>query len=172
MSKLDEPTAFADFSRFVAAQYMRTPRLQKRNAEALKPLVPHFNADAAWGLLRTIFANNIGAFMYVQRNKYHFTYLDSKDSKFITGDQPMLNNKSPPASSVPPSQLEFYYPLSPELALLMSFDNNERFVSRQELTPGQVDRYNQNIAAASSDQVYAQSESTLKVLLRSRTSSY
>ncbi len=157
---LADDATFVDFAWFLGAQYMRTPRIMKRCVGAVDEM-KGVNADAVWGLLRTIFASNIGFAIYARRHMLRATFLDAEPSKeFITGDQPIVNIRAQDGVS-PPEEFELFYPVSPRVAVLLAFDGTVRSINRQQLGTGDTAAYNELIVRHSSKQIYAASEESL-----------
>lgn len=146
-------------------QYLRTPFIMNSVAGALKD-VPGFNLDAAWGLMRTMFATSMGGVFYRQQNATRLTFLDAPALvEFITGDQPIINLRAIEKYGVEPvTEFELYYPLSPSRALLMDFGHQHRRVERKTLSTEEVHEYNRKFIAVAGEQIYAASEDTLKSL--------
>jgi hypothetical protein len=164
LTTLESDDVFADFARFIATQYMRTPVRTRSTNQAVADILPTFNVDAAWGLLRTIFADNIGAALYVQRKTMRITLLEAEGAQFITGDQPIVNTRAVDGSDhVPPSELELYYPISPTLALLMDWEDGSGVRERCLLPRDEVTAYNRLLSRASGEQIYARTEGALRV---------
>lgn len=160
----DDDAAVA-FSRFIAAQYMRTPRVMRRTIESTTGEVPEFDIESAFGLMRTIFATNIGQGVYLRRRELRLTFLDVPSGlEFLTADQPIINVHAVGLpNGVAPEGLEFYYPLDPTRALLLSFGAPERVVEAVTLPADQVTAYNRMIVTMSDEQVYARSEHALEL---------
>lgn len=164
LDTLENSEAFADFARFIATQYMRTPIRARHTIEALAGTTPSFNVDVAWGLLRTIFADNIGAALYVQRKTMRITLLEAHGAQLITGDQPIVNTRAAHKSDhLPPSELELYYFISPEFALLMDWGDGSGVKERRTLSADEVDAYNRLLNRASEEQTYARTEGALRI---------
>ncbi len=125
--------------------------------------IPGFNAEAAWGLMRTIFATNLGHGFYVRRGTLRLTFLEGPtDSEFVTGDQPILNLRAVGLpEGEPPDDVELYYPLSPTRALLIGFDATTPTTNRRHLTAAETAAYNEMIVNASYEQVYARTQEAL-----------
>jgi len=76
------------------------------------------------------------------------------DIKFITGDQPAINIHSPfPNSKEDVKDLEFYYPLSPDIGIILNFAGHEAWPDT--LSKEQTLELNQKIFEAAHRQVYA-----------------
>jgi hypothetical protein len=170
LAKLREKnTAFLDddedsihFFWFIASQYLRTPRMARDVVDAARE-IPDFNPEAAWGLMRTIFATNLGHGFYVRRRTLRLTFIEAPNgAEFVTGDQPILNLKAVGLpEGVAPDEVELYYPLGPTLALLIGFDATTTTTREQSLTAYETAVYNKMIVNASYEQVYARTEEAL-----------
>ena len=147
-------------------QYFRTPHLGKAAVKALSGL-PDFNVEASWGLMRTIYATNMGAALLGHRQTIKFTFLSAQPgNEFIAGDQPLINMRAVDLpEGTAPTETELYYPLSPTLALLMDLDHSRNDSERQVLTAEEVRAYNRKIAKESEEQVFAASEAVLNDLV-------
>ena len=80
---------------------------------------------------------------------------------FITGDQPAINLK---ASRPYPPENSIHYPLSPQLALLLSDVDEEPPFAAKAITAAHASTLNGKLFEASYNQVFAQSEEALKAL--------
>lgn len=161
---LDDEANFILFARFIAAQYMRTPAIMNRALDAVGDMFPGFNMGAAWGLLRTIYATNIGFALFRRRTSLCITFLDAgSTTPFITGDQPMVNVRAAgtPSGSVP-TEFELFYPLSPRLGVLLDFDGPERATVRRQLSDAETAKFNGMIAERSVKQLYGASKQALR----------
>jgi hypothetical protein len=159
---------FADFVTFIAAQYMRTLRIQRAVIGVLEELVRTrgFNAEASWGFMRTIYVTNMSAAFVARRQTLALTFLDSSaEAEFIAGDQPIINLRGTGADGAPPTEVELYYPLAPRLAILLDFDSAHARTERRLLTPREVGVYNRRLAAEAEEQIFSSSEVGLKYLL-------
>jgi hypothetical protein len=151
---LENARSYADFAQFLGLQYMRTPAIAGRMMEAMS-IVPNFNAPAAWGLMRTIFATNIGGQLCVRRRTTRILFLEADaSSQFIAGDQPIVNLRSTEG-------VELYYPLTPKRAVTFTFEHEQPGVAVTRLADEDVRSYNKRIRDASEDQLYAASDAPL-----------
>jgi hypothetical protein len=156
----EDPTLLTDAKEsifhtwFLAAQYFRTPTMLKSMTGVLRKL-PGFNAEASFGLIRTIFSCNVGHALWLGRNTLRVTFLRANSIPLITGDQPMVNmraiNLEP---GVLPQELELYYPVSPALGVLFDFDAPSRSSIVKLLTTEEIRAYNRVIAQKSTQQIY------------------
>jgi hypothetical protein len=148
---------------FIAAQYFRTPGMLANVTRALKDDFA-FNVEAAFGLMRTIMSNNVGYALWARRTTLRTTFLRADGgSAFITGDQPILNTR---AVGLAPGEeaksLELYYPLSPNLALLLDFDAGARTSDQRTLTQAEVTGYNQTVVAKAYKQIFGANRSDVE----------
>jgi hypothetical protein len=140
---------------------MRTEKVKSSVLETLRL----FNIDFEniWNVLSHIFATNISWYLFANRHSIELVLLKNDTSEeFITGDQPVINTHTASLGFLaPPEELEFYYPVSPKLAILITEekhngDENIKFLSRVE-----VEEYNEMIAEQSHTQIYARSKNYL-----------
>lgn len=164
-SLLTDDQRFVDFIWFISMQYGRTPRFMRRGVEALSGL-PGFNAEACWGLIRTILATTMGAGFMARRQFLILTFLEaSSDAAFVAADQPIINTAAialPEGADV--AEVCLYYPLSSKLALLMDFYGEAARTEHRVLSAHEVRDHNRMIAAIAEEQVYAATESALEAL--------
>jgi len=83
--------------------------------------------------------------------------LDNRtDTPFITGDQPIINMHATYEPGAP-EKLEFFYPISPQKAMLLLESSDHS----QSVTAENVLRYNNLIARISHEQVFSNSREYL-----------
>ena len=108
------------FFDFIAHQFFRTKRMRDAIVEAAKGILPAETMQRIRNLLGYCYATNIGGSLYGDRHGWEIIFLDCPaGSEFITGGQPVVNvlgNKD----GRPPEELAFYYPLSPNLAMILA----------------------------------------------------
>ena len=160
---LRDGDALSSFLFFLAMQYVRTPtRLAAMRANLGDA---PFNLDASWGLLRTVLASAMAFQMNRQGESLRATFLGTsvEGSRFITGDQPILNTKAVGLGvGEQATELELLYPLGPSLSLLIDFrgQGGPTKLDRQE-DAEEVDRLNTMVEAESAEQLYAAHEADL-----------
>ena len=153
-----------DFTYYICVQYMRTPRI-KTNVQYNVQQIPYIDTDIdkIWNVLCHILATNMTFSIYNDRKSFDMILLRNQSPKeLITGDQPVINTKATGvATMVPPKELEFYYPVSPKIAILIS--DKSKFGGLNELTLCEIDvnRYNQMMSEQSLSQIYAASREVL-----------
>ena len=108
------------FFNFISHQFFRTKRMRDAIVEAGEGILPAENIQRIRNLLGYCYATNIGGSLYGDRHGWEIIFLDCPaGSEFITGGQPVVNvlgNKD----GRPPEELAFYYPLSPNLAMILA----------------------------------------------------
>jgi len=161
---LDDQQSYVDFARFMATQHLRTSAMENRMLQNAKiPAQFGANMENIWGILRTISATNISFHFFSVQDSTRLTFLNAlPPNEFITGDQPMLNLRADGAT--PPTELEIYYPLTPNRALWMDFGHSRAIRENRTLSAEEVRSYNQRIMKASEGQVYAASKIALQSL--------
>ena len=108
------------FFDFISQQYFRTKRIRDAMVEAIKGILAVENVQRIRNLLGYCYATNVGGSLYVDRHEWEIIFLDSPAGyEFITGDQPVVNILGNRDGS-PPEHLAFYYPLSPNLAMILA----------------------------------------------------
>ena len=81
------------------------------------------NIDKTWNVISHILATNLGYMLFIQRDKIHCILLKNTTSiPFITGDQPVINTYAirEPMKFLEKNELELYYPIKPNLSLLLT----------------------------------------------------
>lgn len=159
----DDEKAAIEFLFFICFQYFRTKSIRVGAIAALRddPVIDYENTSHAIAvILATILSHNL----YLRKDTYHMVMLTNSSScPLISGDQPVINTYAygkPP--SEPAEKLEFYYPISPEVALLITED-----VTRKEnsiISEDEVHIYNEMIVDASESQIYSSSKKSLESL--------
>lgn len=152
------------FIYYVCVQYMRTQKIKANVLDSSKDFDFGDMPEKTWNVISHILATSLGYSIYSDRNSFKIVFLKNMNSaKLITGDQPIINTY---AIGLSPNQvveyLEFYYPLSPDLAILLTQNySNDEFGMVYHLSEKEVDKYNLSIIEQSHSQIYAASEESL-----------
>lgn len=150
---------------FLCLQYLRTPKMREGILAAVPP-DPRFNPAAAMGLLRLVIATKLAGSFYFQRASARLSLLRAPiDCSFITTDQPVVNSKGyrTPVGQAP-EELEFFYPVSPQYALVLTPRSDQPGTALVESSQAEVSRLNAMMVAMSREQVYAAAEIDLAAL--------
>ena len=148
------------FLHYLSLQYMRTNNMQKRQCNQFMQ-VGNENIVSMWPVLRHVFSLNIASSIYGERDKHRLVLLKNNSGiQFITGDQPVINTYSVDGNGT--DGLEFYYPVSPNLAVLLTEKDEYKAVADSiDVDDSQAKWFNQAIADLSDEQTYAFSKESL-----------
>ncbi len=102
-------------------------------------------------------------YAFTQKNTMKLYIIKSHpEIKFITGDQPAINIHSPsPNDKKEVDDLEFYYPLSPDIAVILNFPDHQEWP--KNLSKQQTMELNKKIYQAAHLQVYATDDNAFKI---------
>jgi hypothetical protein len=153
---------YADFTHFLCIQYMRTNKIKSSVLAKVHP-TKSIDMEKIWNVLSHILATNMGWNLYAERHLYHMFLLKNRTQKeLITGDQPVINTYA--KGSQPPKKLEFFYPVSPKLAILITGKPNHNVADEIILKEEDVKKYNLMMIEQSHNQIYAASREVLEEL--------
>jgi len=145
------------FFYFLANQYTRTKKLKSKSLEGPSRLTS-VNPENIWNALSQIIATSVGQNLVAYGFQLYFLRPDG-DEVFVTGDQPVINLHSTYiAPTETPRELDFYYPISPNLAVLIAIDPPEN----SSLTDEEVRTYNQHVQLQSHAMLFAHERSVLE----------
>jgi len=146
-----------EFSYYLTTQYMRTKQIRNSVIRAVGEN-KKVNIRKIWPILSHIFATNMGHSLASSKD-YKIVLLENQSQKnFITGDQPVVNTfANDVAIDEEIFNLEFYYPISPKLALLIT-QKNELEPIQIIIDINEINNYNKMIFNFSEEQIYASSE--------------
>lgn len=158
LSFFDEP-GIADFCLFFGIQLLRGPGMATHLRELTNKREPDDSSErcseAAVGALRIILGESTGAKIYVSRNRSRISLLRAPTgSEFITGDQPVVITRHLP--------LALYYPVSPQIALLLETDHFKPDRLEVHLDNVQVLHCNKMIMSVAFEQIYGACEAALE----------
>lgn len=151
---------------FMGFQYMRTRKIAAKTVEALEG-IPDFNVSASLGILRIIFGWSLGAnlLLCLENKRWRVELLKAQNgSEFITSDQPIINLAASEGDVTPPTEFRAFFPLSPQLAIVIDFNSDEPGTTTSEIAVDEVDRWNRVLYANSHEEVYSRSKSALEGL--------
>jgi hypothetical protein len=152
------------FCHFVAHQYFRTKAIRDGVRSAYVDLNQEQRFDRTWPVLRNIFATNLSFALFMDRHSVPLQIIRAPVGvRFLTSDQPAINTyaaNAPRNAAV--SDMETYYPISPEIAVIFSERPSYRGIHRQILEPELVSLLNQAIAAEAHEQMFSATEGELR----------
>jgi hypothetical protein len=149
--------------RFLTTQYMRTKGVMVRSID-LVLANNGIDLTRIWNVISFMLATNVGAGLFAERERRTLALIHNHtDLEFITGDQPVINLHADRPHEV--EKLSLYYPLGPQMALLLTEVDETPFYATDTLTPDQVAGLNKRMFASSHAQVFARTEEPLVKLL-------
>lgn len=150
------------FVTFLLHQYFRTDNLRKK-ISALPDMMRGHSFERTALLFNHIYAISAGASVYRDREAYKIIFLKNTTGiPLITGDQPVLNLLDPTDTE----DIELYYPVSPETAILLTCDKNKTVSKISKITDVEVTSYNFMIFNSAADQVYSSDADYLDSLVQ------
>ena len=170
LSFFDNQEERYDFCYFLAVQYFRTNFIKKQAIETFSnfgdKVSPEFtpyilNMEKSWNILSHIFATNVGFSLSYMRL---ILLKNNTQIPFVTADQPAINLKATYNIKEPPEEFELYYPLSPNIAILLVDKNKDLF--SENLNEDDVVKLNNAIVNASLEQIYANNRTILEQYIK------
>jgi hypothetical protein len=147
------------FLYFICNQYMRTKGIRERSIERVKGRNEQ-DLSRIWNIAALMLAYNIGMGLFLERKSRKLILVENRtDVPFITGDQPIINLHGDGLR--PPEELCLYYPLSPNVALLLTEVDSEPAFSTDSLTSAQATSLNERMLEACHSQLFGQTEASL-----------
>ena len=166
LSFFDDDDDLIEFLFFICQQYFRTQNIDSKIRAAIGSF-KGFNVDAMWAVLRHTSATSVGFSLYQDREDFRPVLIENTSSMpFVTGDQPIINTHAIALSLEEiPSELEFYYPLTPKLALLLTSSPDLNKKGAVSIGEEKVIMYNTFIHSQAGKQVYSSERDALEHLL-------
>jgi uncharacterized protein DUF4238 len=149
------------FVYYLCNQYFRTAAMRDAIIRFPSGISGHDHERTA-PIESHIYAANVGMSIVARLSDYQIVFLrNGSPIPFVAGDQPIVNTRDPIKSV----ELEFYYPLSPSLALLLTDDRTKTDVRAFEIGSVAVEAYNHMIYRASRDMLFSNDPDYLKALV-------
>lgn len=149
------------FINYLAHQYFRTAKLRNAVKTLSPPAELAVDLNRTWAIETYIYATNVAWSFVAQREKHRIMLLENPTTvPFIAGDQPVINLNDKHAT-----ELCFYYPLSPSLALIYHAEPERFPQDRMVLSRFEVEAYNARIFSRSDTQVYSNDPAYLEALV-------
>lgn len=157
---LTDEDDYITFAHFLMTQYFRTSRMLGNMRRGMDTRFVG-TLERSMGALRHIMATAAALTLCAERATIKpYILVNDTHVPLITGDQPIINMLAVdlPADTMV-QDCEFYYPLSPDHALVILRD--ERFSSGRISEPQVAQEFNRLIALSAERQAYAAAESDL-----------
>jgi hypothetical protein len=88
---LSNPESATEFIHFITHQFFRTPMIRDINA-SLENKIPDLDLNRTWLIESHIYATNVGAGIFIERDAYQFIFLENNTAvPFITSDRLVIN---------------------------------------------------------------------------------
>mgnify|MGYP001199852262 CR=1 FL=1 len=158
----NDPEKNAEFNIFLTTQYVRTKNMQDALlSKAAEHPYLYEPTRRAMSVYRFITAHTIAMGLSKHMDWCSFKLLNNNtDTPFITGDQPVINTKADDIDLTTgfANSLELYYPISPEIAVLINpnFGTNQH--QEVQVTNDEAKEYNDKMFNASHEQIFAKEE--------------
>lgn len=153
-SFLEDEQALYSTMLFLFFQYIRTKKMKTQVLEGLS-IGPKF-----WNVISHVMATTLCRIYSFSKN-LNFTFLEnSTKMRFLTCDQPVLNILADRVDETgSTNEIELYYPLSPTLALRISFtERSEHWIIARETDDSEVDYLNKIVASEAHGYIFAESK--------------
>lgn len=144
---------------FLTLQYMRTKRRKNESIRAAN--TDKINMNKLWPILAHIYATNLSHNLHLDKSFNLILLTNKSNLNFITSDQPIINTYAMNSKELDDNELEFYYPVSPKLAILITkdiLDHKELIIRDAE----KIKEYNKMINTEKEEQLFAELETDLE----------
>lgn len=152
-----------EFLFFIVLQYFRTKKIKNSVISSFKNY--QFDMEKIWPFLAHVVSVNLSYDLHLDKSMKLILLENDTNEDFLTGDQPILNTYSfLNDKELKHNELEFYYPISPKLAILISDKIKNNFIKIDDIQ--KVKKYNEMIINVSLEQIYSLSEEQLLKIQR------
>lgn len=154
----------AKFGYVLASQYFRTKNIRDSMFRIFGGLsIDGVCIERIWPIMRHIFSTCVGFNLYAKRGEYNLVMLLNESTlNFITSDQPIQNVHA--AGHLGESiinDLEFYYPVSPGKAIVISNDVRYAGKNKESIGPETVSYFNDIVAKSAYEQIFTKTADCL-----------
>ncbi|ENM1934612.1 DUF4238 domain-containing protein [Vibrio cholerae] len=162
----DEENAI-EFIHYLCVQYFRTKNMKESVGAAVSTL-GLLDTDKAWNILSHTLSTSLAWSIYAERSQWNLVILENQTaSRFLTSDQPIINTYAAFGKQVKDhDELEFYYPLSPEKALLLTKKDEYKGISSKSLNELEASGYNDIMIDMSHEQIYSFQKEQLEMYVQ------
>lgn len=155
------------FGFFLANQYFRTKKIRDTLVSSVEKTKEKggFNdihPENIWLPLSLIFASNVGIQI---AHGFLAIIMLTDDACFIVGDQPVINTYSTFDAKTAPEKVEFFYPITPYSALLLTDDPKYTNGQVINISPDEVLRYNLLEQKSAREMIFAKEKSQLNAFI-------
>ena len=115
-----------------------------------------------WLPLSLIFASNVGVHI---AHGYSAIIMLTDGARFIVGDQPVINTYSTFDAKAEPEKIEFFYPITPNSALLLTDDTKYANGQTLSISPDEVLKYNMLEQKSAREMIFAKEKVRLDAFI-------
>ncbi len=152
--------SYVNFLFYLCVQYMRTKKIKQGILKEFQD-IKSINIENCWSVMRWILSQNMGYSLFLNRSRLVLV-MNETPTYFITGDQPVINTYDADKNcDKNQDRLEFYYPVSPNIAILISNKEEYKNLSKISITEDKVIAFNNMTIYSSHEQIYAKSKDDL-----------
>lgn len=160
---------YMKFCYFLAIQYLRTNKIKQNLVRNIGD-VADGHIKRSLGVIRHIYATNIAWSIFANKHSDNFKptlLLNSSSINFIAGDQPIINTHAVISGySEIVNDVEFYYPISPNIALIISKDRFCGEGDQVKINEEQVVFFNKLIASSAEEQIFGKKKVDLEPYIK------
>ena len=159
LSFLEDLEKSSKFYHGLMLQYFRTHKIRANFLTDMPEILAQRIAKI-WPLFRTLYSMITSFHIVARGDEFKAKLIHSgEDCRFITSDQPIINLAA--IASETPSKAVFYYPLSPQNALVLSDCDETEYICHPGSTEINADLLNQEIARGRHTQIYSHEKSLI-----------
>lgn len=165
MSFLQNAERRARFAYFLGMQFSRTPAAASSIERHIRTTLPEFKIDNCRTLVCPMFGAEIGWSLFAGWEQLRVTMLHAAPTaSFVASDRVLVNLKALTTTSDENDELELYYPISPEVAMIFAQNDPTPGLWKRTLTVPETLGFNGLMARQSGRQIYAAFKSALENL--------
>lgn len=152
-----------NFAFYLCTQYMRTNKIKQSILQNFQG-INGINIENCWSIMRHVYATNMAWVLFADRNRFRLVLIVNETSTpFISGDQPVINTYAAgKLGNETVDKVEFYYPVSPSVAILISEKEEYQTLSEEFIAEDKAIEFNNMMFDLSHEQIYAKSHDELQ----------
>lgn len=149
---------------YMCVQYTRTNQMHTKalRGSSIMDVLP----ESALKIIAVTFAITLAANLTLTYNLKVTFIINSSNIEFITTDQPIINRVvSTENSNCENEIIEFYYPISPKHALLISTSAESQRLEHETRSDEEIMSFNETLLKSNPDFIFSKSERSLRLLM-------
>ncbi len=140
-----------DFFYYLCVQFFRTKKIKDNFELSFSTSLPE-PVGCALNILRAIFATNVSWSILDYKT---ILLINNTDEQLITTDQPIINIAAIGKKVLEDEDMEYYYPLAPYVAILLSKSEKHSDFQSLFLNNGDVEYYNKSMEEVSHNMTFS-----------------